>query len=243
MPFDAQAVDVDAPSHARSATAPTCSRPRTASQRDDISISYFRNQALPDVNARGQLPASVGVGGTLLSRSTVASVGGDRPPRDRPVASAASARCSATCSRNAFPTWTFGVQYRLSARHEHIRGQPGAGAAAVLAGGDAAAQPRAADRDRRCATPRARCRRTRSASTAPRAARELAERRLEAEEKKFAAGIQTSFFVFQAQRDLAQARTNEIRAIADYNKSLVDFEAVQEGLGGRHGGIRARACR
>ena len=47
-----------------------------------------------------------------------------------------------------------------------------------------------------------------------RAARELAERRLEAEEKKFAAGIQTSFFVFQAQRDLAQARTNELRAIS-----------------------------
>jgi outer membrane protein TolC len=61
-----------------------------------------------------------------------------------------------------------------------------------------------------------------------RAARELAERRLEAEEKKFAAGIQISFFVFQAQRDLATARTSEIRAIADYNKSLVDFEAVQE---------------
>ena len=61
-----------------------------------------------------------------------------------------------------------------------------------------------------------------------RAARELAERRLDAEEKKFAAGIQISFFVFQAQRDLAQARTNEIRAMADYNKSLVDFEAVQE---------------
>src|SRR5262245_51076743 len=61
-----------------------------------------------------------------------------------------------------------------------------------------------------------------------RAARELAERRLEAEEKKFAAGIQISFFVFQAQRDLAQARTNEIRAIADYNKSIVDFEALQE---------------
>ena len=61
-----------------------------------------------------------------------------------------------------------------------------------------------------------------------RAARELAERRLDAEEKKFAAGIQISFFVFQAQRDLAQARTDEIRAISDYNKSLVDFEAVQE---------------
>ncbi len=61
-----------------------------------------------------------------------------------------------------------------------------------------------------------------------RAARDLAEQRLAAEEKKFAAGIQTSFFVFQAQRDLAQARTNEVRAIADYNKSIVDFEALQE---------------
>jgi len=61
-----------------------------------------------------------------------------------------------------------------------------------------------------------------------RAARELAERRLQAEEKKFTAGIQTSFFVFQAQRDLAQARTNEVRAVSDYAKSLVEFEAVQE---------------
>jgi len=61
-----------------------------------------------------------------------------------------------------------------------------------------------------------------------RASRELAERRLDAEQKKFAAGIQTSFFVFQAQRDLASALTNEVRAISDYNKSLVDFEAVQE---------------
>ena len=61
-----------------------------------------------------------------------------------------------------------------------------------------------------------------------RVARELAERRLEAAEKKFAAGVETQFFVFQAQRDLAQARTNEVRTISDYNRSLVDFEAVQQ---------------
>jgi outer membrane protein TolC len=65
--------------------------------------------------------------------------------------------------------------------------------------------------------------------------RELSERRLEAEQKKFAAGIETNFFVFQAQRDLSQARTDEARATADYNKSLVDFEAVQQAplTGGR----------
>src|SRR5206468_4428230 len=60
-----------------------------------------------------------------------------------------------------------------------------------------------------------------------RASRELQEKKLEAEEKKLAAGMSQSFFVFQAQRDLSLARTAEIQAIADYNKSLVDFETAQ----------------
>jgi outer membrane protein TolC len=72
------------------------------------------------------------------------------------------------------------------------------------------------------------------------ASRELAEQKLEAEEKKFAAGIRETFFVFQAQRDLSTARTAEVRAIADYNKSLVDFDAVQEvAVGGGTGGVSA----
>jgi hypothetical protein len=29
-------------------------------------------------------------------------------------------------------------------------------------------------------------------------------------------------------RDLAQARSNELRALLDYNRSIVDFETVQE---------------
>jgi Skp family chaperone for outer membrane proteins len=63
---------------------------------------------------------------------------------------------------------------------------------------------------------------------ATRASRTLAERRLEAEEKKFQAGMTTSFLVFQAQRDLNQARNNELQALLDYNKSVVDYEAAQE---------------
>ena len=63
---------------------------------------------------------------------------------------------------------------------------------------------------------------------ATRAARELSERKLEAEQKKFAVGLSTSFQVVQAQRDLATARYNEVQAILDYTTSLADFEAVQE---------------
>lgn len=72
-----------------------------------------------------------------------------------------------------------------------------------------------------------------------RASRQLMERRLEAEQRKFQAGTSTSFLVFQAQRDLSQARNNELRAILDYNQSVVDFETVQEVPLGGGGGVTA----
>src|SRR5213083_584322 len=61
-----------------------------------------------------------------------------------------------------------------------------------------------------------------------RAARELAEQRLDAERKRLDVGISTSFLVIQAQRDLAQARTSELAATLAYGLALVDFEALQQ---------------
>jgi outer membrane protein len=60
-----------------------------------------------------------------------------------------------------------------------------------------------------------------------RAARELAEQRLDAERRRLEVGISTSFLVIQAQRDLAQARTSELAATLAYDLALVDFEALQ----------------
>src|SRR5438046_10314170 len=61
-----------------------------------------------------------------------------------------------------------------------------------------------------------------------RAARELAEERLDAERKRLEVGISTSFLVIQAQRDLAQARTNELAATLAYALALVDFEMLTQ---------------
>ena len=63
---------------------------------------------------------------------------------------------------------------------------------------------------------------------AARAARELAEEQLEAEESKFEVGTSTNFFVVQAQRDLATARDSELRAILDYQNAVIEFERVQQ---------------
>jgi outer membrane protein TolC len=55
----------------------------------------------------------------------------------------------------------------------------------------------------------------------------LAERRLAAEEEKFLVGLSTSFFVFQAQRDLASARVARLGAALDRRLSIADLEAIQ----------------
>jgi len=68
------------------------------------------------------------------------------------------------------------------------------------------------------------------------AARELAQKRLEAEQSKFDVGMTTNFFVVQAQRDLRDAQNTELRALADYRKSLVNFERAQQAPAGGGGG-------
>jgi len=55
-------------------------------------------------------------------------------------------------------------------------------------------------------------------------ARELSERRLEAEQKKFDLGASTIRFVLEEQRNVAQAQTDELQAIVNYTKALVDTD-------------------
>lgn len=63
---------------------------------------------------------------------------------------------------------------------------------------------------------------------ATREARLYADAALEAEQKKLESGKSTSFFVLQLQRDLTSARSQEIQAVADYNKALAQL-ALSEG--------------
>ncbi len=55
------------------------------------------------------------------------------------------------------------------------------------------------------------------------AAREFAQRNLEAEQTKFANGLSTNYQVLQIQEDLAQAQLSEIRAWLDYRKAYVGY--------------------
>ncbi|HEY7172709.1 MAG TPA: TolC family protein [Vicinamibacterales bacterium] len=224
VPYNTQTVDVSSAVRRALERRTDVQLARTSLARSEISIKFFRNQTLPEVNAQASY-ASNAVGGTVLSPLTSFPVGG---LIDRSIVSERGfGSVLGDVVTNAFPAWSYGlsVTYPLGTNPAQANL-----ARAKLQLSQANTEMRnlelqvtteVRDAARQVVTNGKRV-------DSARAARELAARRLEAEEKKFAAGIQISFFVFQAQRDLAQARTSEIRAIADYNKSLVDFEAVQE---------------
>lgn len=61
---------------------------------------------------------------------------------------------------------------------------------------------------------------------ASRAQTEYARQQLEGEQKRFQAGLSTTFFVLQRQNDLSIARGSELRALADYNIAVAELQRV-----------------
>ena len=79
---------------------------------------------------------------------------------------------------------------------------------------------------------------------AARAGATLAQQRLDAEQRRYDAGLSTTFLVTQAQRDLLQAQVNLLQTTLDYESAVVSFEAVQQapaGLSGDTLGVRGAA--
>jgi outer membrane protein TolC len=61
---------------------------------------------------------------------------------------------------------------------------------------------------------------------AARASREAAEKQLESEQRRFAAGLSTTYFVLERQNALSEARGRELRALTDYNKAVSELQRV-----------------
>jgi len=63
---------------------------------------------------------------------------------------------------------------------------------------------------------------------AAQATRERSQQRLEADQKRFDAGLSTNYAVVQAQRELSETRLSELRAVLNYRKAQVEFDRLQE---------------
>ena len=197
---------------------------RKGLERNDLALQYYRNQFLPDVNLFGNYGGS-GAGGTQLVRE---SLGG---PVVSTIPGGYGDAVSEVFGRD-YPTWQVGVNLAYAIPN---RSAKAARASARISKEQALASFRrlemAVAAEVRTAARGVESGFKRVQST--KAARVLAAQRLDAEEKKFAAGMSTNYFVTQAQRDLATAEVAELQAIADYRRSVINFQRVQEaGLSG-----------
>ncbi len=58
------------------------------------------------------------------------------------------------------------------------------------------------------------------------AAREAAEVQLSSEQRRYEAGLSTTFLILTRQNDLSDARGRELQALTDYNKAVADLQRV-----------------
>lgn len=189
----------------------------------DINLQFAKNQKLPAIDLTGRYGLT-GIGGTQFR------YGDPLEPGAAPPVLGQSVRGFGDVLRdvfgNDFKTWSFAVnvsypigtsvadaayaQARLQKQQEQTQ----------LANLELNIAQSVREAARRVNTNLKRVEATRKA-------REFAEQRLTADEKRLSVGLATTFELVQAQRDLARAKQSELNATIDYNRSLVDFQAVQ----------------
>ncbi len=220
--FTPTAVDVDMAVRTALDKRTDLTQSKKSLEANDFNIKYLRNQTLPDV--RGQLDYGLtGVGGTFVPRNILGNDGSATVlPSDRSYFSVLGDLVS-----NAYPRWTAQVNIAYPIGHSQ---EEASLAQARLQYNQTLTQlknqqlqvaTQVRESARQVVTNQKRVETTG-------AAREFARSRLDAEQRKFAAGTSTNFLVFQAQRDLSQARNVELQNVLNFHRSVVDLETVQE---------------
>ncbi len=189
-------------------------------QQNDVTLKFLQDQLKPQADLVGTYGVQ-GIGGTQLIRgSTLGSAADTTIPGGLTDA-------FSTLFRNNFPRWTIqlNIQYPLG-----LSAQQASVAKARVQLNQIQAQLKqielqvATDVTNAAVTARSNAERVQAAQ----AAREFAQRTLDAEQSKFEVGMSTNYNVILIQRDLATAQNNELQAILNYRKSLVELDRLQQ---------------
>jgi len=194
------------------------SRPELASRRTtrrnlEIEAAWRRNQLLPRVDLQATYKLN-GVGGDVLVRSPDGSV----------IASAPGGWDDALqqVADLDYRGWTVGIGFSYPLGNRSARAQQ---ASAELAVEQASTQEQ--ELELSIATEvRTAVRAVEAAAKAiesAKASRRLAEKNLEAEQRKYENGLSTSFQVLQIQDDLTAARSRVVSAVSGYRRALAAY--------------------
>lgn len=212
-------VDVEAAVSNALANRTDLAQARKRLESTQINLDYVRNQRLPDMNVIANYN-TVGVAGTQFQ------FGSGFPPPVLNQTQRSFGDALRDVFGNNFRTWS--VQLQINYPIGTSAADAGLAATRLqreqevnsIQELELAVTAQVRDAGRQATTSLQRVEATRRA-------REFAERRLEADQKRVTVGLATTFQLLQAQRDLSNARQQELRALIDYNRALVNFEAVQ----------------
>jgi outer membrane protein TolC len=211
-------IDLDEAVRIALSRRPVLEQSRVELETRNYNVRFSKNQLMPQLDVVGSL-AFNGIGGTQLVREDFAGQpsliipGGYGDAIDQVFG-------------GDFRDWSIGlnVSYPLGnsqAEARHAQAQVAARQQqALIASNELIIAQEVRQAARAVETNRKRI-------DATRVARELSQRRLEAEQKKFEVGMSTSFLIVQAQRDLSQAAANELRALIDFVKAIAAFERAK----------------
>jgi outer membrane protein len=193
-------------------------------QANDVTLKYLDDQTKPQADFQASYGLS-GIGGTQIFR-TGNGIGGNGGSITSTVPGGYGDALSSLWTTD-YPRWVVGVNisYPLG-----LSSQKAAVARARVQQNQVTAQLKqielqvATEVTNQAITIRSNMERVQAAQ----AARDLAQQQLDAENSKFAVGMSTNYFVITAQNQLATAQNNELQAILNYRKSLVDFDRLQQ---------------
>ncbi len=185
---------------------PEVGQARRSLEIDDLSIRGFTNDMRPDLSIRGNYSAH-GLGGNFMEMMGGIITGGFPEAFDQ-------------LSQFRFPTYGFGLTLELPLRNRR--------AAADLANASIQKKRdlynlRSVEQEVRLDVLQAISGVELSEAALKQAsvARDFAQKRLEAEQKKYDLGVNTAFFVLQAQNDLLDAESEVLRQAIAYRRSML----------------------
>jgi outer membrane protein TolC len=222
--FRAEQVDVDAAIRRALSQRTDLTIAQKTVQENDVTLKYLDDQTKPQADFQANYGLG-GIGGTQIQRTGtgIGGVGGTITN----VVPGGYADALSSIFHTDYPRWTVAVNMSypigLSAQKASV-------ARARVQLNQVQAQMKqielqvATEITNQAITIRSNIERVQAAQ----AARDLAQQQLNAENDKFAVGMSTNYFVIQAQNQLATAQNNELQAILNYRKSLVDFDRLQQ---------------
>jgi outer membrane protein TolC len=222
--FSPEAIDLDAAIRRALSQRTDLAIAQKDVQANDVTLKYLSDQTRPQADLQANYGLS-GIGGTQLIRAN-SGVGTTSNPVTGTIPGNYFDSLSSLFGANS-PRWTVQVNFSYPLG---LSTQQASVARARVQLNQVQAQLKqielqvATELTNQAITIRSNAERVQAAQSA----RELAQRQLDAENSKFAVGMSTNYFVITAQNQLATAQNNELQAILNYRKSLVDFDRLQQ---------------